>query len=178
MGLFSVLASAAPLAGYAFGGPVGGMVAGGLGGALAANERNNELSARERKSLNARADAIEASWARRDGRGSIPEAFYNEESASGNMGAGALAGIMQGYGAKNLFEGGLFGKAGGLGPQEIPGTSSLDRFSKGGLFGGAAAPSAAAITGGASLGAPDLGAAYGLPEEKEVNTLFGKLKRY
>lgn len=111
MGLFSTLAAVAPFAGYALGGPIGGMAAGGIAGALAGNERNQELNERQRRSANASADAIAASWARRDGKGSIPAVQYNTESGSGNMGAGTFAGLMQGYALKN---GGLFDSKGGL----------------------------------------------------------------
>lgn len=130
MGFWSV---AAPIAtvGSAFIPGVGPGISMGIGaatGALAANERNNEMEAKARASRNRAADAISASWARKNGRGDIPSIFENNESASGNLLAGTLGGAMQGYktnkdvNPKDLFtsdnavgEGKLYGGSGQLG---------------------------------------------------------------
>jgi hypothetical protein len=95
-----------------------------LMGGLAANERNNELNARQRRTANAAGDAIQASWARRNGQGEIPNIMYNKESESGNLFAGATGGAMQAYGMEKdgMFGGRLFGEA----PQPQAGNLGLN----------------------------------------------------
>lgn len=104
MGMWSTLAPIATIGAGAMLGPAGAMGVGALAGALSADERNKEMNAKAARSRNAAAGAIEASWARKDGRGSIPSIFDFNESESGNMMAGTLGGGMQGYSAAKGFE--------------------------------------------------------------------------
>ena len=101
-----VLGTLAPIATIGAGmvNPALGMAVGAGMGALSADERNKELNAKAARSRNAAAGAIEASWARKDGRGMIPQIFDFNESQSGNMMAGTMGGGMQGYAAGKGFE--------------------------------------------------------------------------
>jgi len=104
MGLWSTLSPIATIGAGAMLGPAGALGVGALSGALAADERNKEMNAKAARSREAAAGAIEASWARKDGRGVIPQIFDFNESQSGNMMAGTLGGAMQGYSAAKGFE--------------------------------------------------------------------------
>lgn len=103
MGVWGTLAPIATI-GASMVNPALGMAVGAGMGALSADERNKELNAKAAKSRNAAAGAIEASWARKDGRGIIPDVFDFNESQSGNMMAGTMGGGMQGYSAGKGFE--------------------------------------------------------------------------
>ena len=104
MGLWNTLAPIATIGAGAMLGPAGALGVGALSGALSADERNKEMNAKAARSREAAAGAIEASWARKDGRGTIPQIFDFNESQSGNMMAGTLGGAMQGYSAQKGFE--------------------------------------------------------------------------
>jgi hypothetical protein len=120
MAFWSTIAPIATIAGGAFGGPAGAAAAGALTGALAGNERRDEMMNRQKKSANAAADAIEVSYGRRDGRGSIPQIQYADNGTyAADMGAGALAGGMQGY---QLGQQGMFSSGG---PDLVPQSGSL-----------------------------------------------------
>lgn len=100
-------------------GPLAAMGIGAATSAMAARERNQQMNAKAAQSRNAAADAIGASWARKDGRGYVPDIFNFNESEGGNMMAGSLGGAMQGLQSANFakqnpgfFQGGLFGGGG------------------------------------------------------------------
>jgi hypothetical protein len=68
-------------------------------GAMAANERRHQMIARQQQTANAAADAIQASYGRKDGKGVIPGVEYAGGSTAGDLLHGSTAGAMQGYAA-------------------------------------------------------------------------------
>ena len=99
----SVLPMAGMVAGNMVAPGLGGAIGGAVGGALAGNARKQEQLQKQRQTANASADAIAASWARRDGKGSIPETQW--ASGDDDVLAGAVGGGMQGYAMKDMFSG-------------------------------------------------------------------------
>lgn len=74
----------------------------------------------QERSGNAAADATAVSWARKDGKGSIPDIQWNDTSLMGNTAKGGLSGFMMG----NSIKGGMGGAdaAGGAAPATASGT--------------------------------------------------------
>jgi hypothetical protein len=98
MGLGAAAGSVVPGVGTAIGMGVGGA----LGGAVGGMEKEKAERAKEARTLNARADAMGASWARRDGVGVLPDAKYatgNDYGLQGAVGAG-----MQGFSLGNSIQ--------------------------------------------------------------------------
>lgn len=102
MSFWSALAPIAQIGATALGGPWAGAAVGGATGLM----HNNEKRRQEQQQLNAQANAEQASWARRDGRGSIPQAQRYGNTAFDDAFAGGVGGYMQGQ---------AFDKAGGGG---------------------------------------------------------------
>ncbi len=65
-------------------------------GALMGKAKNDAAQARQERTAKAAADAEAVSWARRDGRGSIPQVQYNQGDALSNVFQGGLSGFMMG----------------------------------------------------------------------------------
>lgn len=125
MGVFSSLAALSPLLHFVPGvGTAAAVGVSAVAGAAAARERNQEIARKRKIEANAAADAIAVSSLRKDGTGSIPGRETKQESESGNILAGGVAGLMQGVQMGKVKEDGLFGKAAGsvagttLGAQE------------------------------------------------------------
>jgi len=105
--------------------------------ALMAKQRRDEMLDQQKRSAQASADATRVSWARKDGRGSIPETRWAEPGTyTGDMASGALSGYMQGQniansmgGQQSLFGSGQTAKDGGLDYQSL-----IDKQQSRGLY--------------------------------------------
>lgn len=96
-----------------------GLIMAGAGAGLGLYQ-NDQKQQREDKTRKANAAATEVSWARRDGKGNIPQIQYNDGTALGSAFQGGLGGFMQGY-----TLGGMGGAGGTTTPMGADGANAL-----------------------------------------------------